>query len=363
MFARLAFTKLIADHSKMQAQISPSLTIVCCIEAGRLERQTIRMIGSLREFGGALSKVRVLAVIGRGGPSLQSSTLDELSKLGAELFKANSDENPATWFGYANKAAAVSTAQRLAASDLIAWVDSDVLFAAPPTGLILCSDVDFAARSEFLPPAIRPDDPAHVGYWKAILGLFDLDLAEVPWVDRQDGRPAQKMFFNSGIFVWRRSSSFAGAYCAAFEILLKSRLAQRNGTFHFVDQVILTPVVLQQALRWGHLSANEHFMIFDGFIDGLDAAPPMQDAQILHYSRSLDEPFRKRFLFRLERETPHVFSYLAEIERLSISAEGQSVAVRATRLWRGLRWRIHSQRVRRCPDDGTRFAISEGVVR
>lgn len=61
--------------------------------------------------------------------------------------------NPFKWFNYANKIAAVSIAQSLSTTDLIAWLDSDTIIANEPSELILESHVDFAARCEFLPRA------------------------------------------------------------------------------------------------------------------------------------------------------------------------------------------------------------------
>jgi hypothetical protein len=337
----------------------PPLTIVCCIEAGPLEQQTLLMIRSLRHFGGELADVPVIAVVGRRGPELQSATRRNLDQLGATLEYAQHGDNPAPWFPYGNKAAAVAVGQRYATTEIVAWLDSDILVAQQPSGLLLPEGCDFAGRSEFLPPAIMPDDPANVGYWSAVCRLFGLDLAAIPWVDRGDCRPPQKMFFNSGVFAWRRSSKFAAAYGDAFSRLLRSRLAQRNGDFHFIDQVILTPVVLGQGLPWHHLSGDEHFMIFQGFIDGPDAAPVMSSAELIHYSRSLHEPFRERFMARLREEVPYLHRWLIcipEQQQADAPSGTRRLTLAALRKWRGLCWRFHARRVRRCKDDGTDFS-------
>jgi hypothetical protein len=330
------------------------VTIVCCVEAGALEAQTITMVRSLRTFAGELANVPVIAVVGRRGAPLRTKTNEELGALGVRLVYAAPRDNPAPWFGYANKAAAVATAQKLANTETIAWVDSDVLFVKPPTGLILEGGCDFAARCEFLPPAVHEGDGANVAYWRAVCDLFGVDFASVPWIDGGEGRPPQKMFFNSGIFVWRRSTNFAQAYQHAFARLLRSRLSQADGTFHFIDQVILTPTVLGDQLRWCHLARDEHFMIFQGFIDGADAAPDMSGAQLLHYSKSLQPPFRQRFLERLRKELPHIHSFVTSSGDADIASGTWSPLLSALRVWRGARWRLHGTRVRPCVDQGQR---------
>jgi hypothetical protein len=162
------------------------------------------------------------------------------------------------------------------------------------------------------------------------------------------------MFFNSGIFVWRRSTNFARTYQDAFARLLKSRLAQANGTFHFIDQVILTPTVLANHLRWRHLAREEHFMIFQGFLDGAAAAPDMSGAQILHYSKSLQPPFRERFLERLRKELPHVHSFVTSSGETDSAPSAGSPLVSALRIWRGARWRLYGMTVRSCVDQRLR---------
>jgi hypothetical protein len=162
------------------------------------------------------------------------------------------------------------------------------------------------------------------------------------------------MFFNSGIFVWRRSTNFARTYQDAFVRLLKSRLAQANGTFHFIDQVILTPTVLANHLRWRHLAREEHFMIFQGFLEGAAAAPNMSGAQLLHYSKSLQPPFRERFLERLRKELPHVHSFVTSSGETDSAPSAGSPLVSALRIWRGARWRLYGMTVRSCVDQRLR---------
>jgi hypothetical protein len=332
------------------------LTIVCCIEAGSLEEQTLRMITSLRDFGGRFASSPVIAVVGRRGPKLLRATLERLRELKVEVCHAEPGDNPSPWFPYGNKAAAVVVAQREARTEAIAWLDSDIFVVREPTGLELGQAEDFAARSEFLPPAVVPGCRANVGYWSRVCDLFGLRFEDVPWVERDDGRPAQKMFFNSGVFVWRRATGFAGAYRAAFERLLASRLAQRDGDFHFIDQVILTPAVLNEKLRWRQLRQDEHFMIFQGFVDGPHAAPSMSGAELIHYSRSLDPPVRPRFLQRIERELPLFADWLAPRLGQSPRPRGsRAITLKMLKKFRGARWRLHARQVHHITDDGLRL--------
>lgn len=323
----------------------PSLTFVCCIEAGWIEVQTLRMIESLRRFGGRFSQLPLIAVIPRFGAPLRRETTARLHELGVQLVKADPGTNYLRWLGYSNKVAAVMTAQRLAQTATIAWTDSDILYAQAPEGLELAEDCDFAARCEHLPPAVYDHDRSHAPYWQAVCALFGVDFDSVPWIDLKEGKPPQKMYFNSGLFVWRRSSGFAEAYAAAFRRILDSRIAQPSGAFHFADQVVIMPVILAQGFRWRHLERNEHFMIFEGFVDGPDAAPAMTQAQVIHYSKSFNPPHRAKLLARLEKEVPELHAWVVSHERPTPRNDLRRPLMAALKMMRGLRYRAHGRRV------------------
>ena len=54
------------------------ITFVCCVESGSLESQTIRMVESLRRYGGKFANAPVIAVTPRFGAPLSKATLQVL---------------------------------------------------------------------------------------------------------------------------------------------------------------------------------------------------------------------------------------------------------------------------------------------
>lgn len=289
----------------------------------------------------------------RLGAPLQSHTILELEALNAKLI-IDKKINPATWFNYANKIAAVKIAQNLATTELIAWLDSDILVNQPPTELILSENIDFAARGEYLPPAIHEDKTENIPYWTELTKLFNCDYSNIPQLMIDHRQLLIRMYFNSGVFVWRRSSNFAELYFEYFKTLLHSRLAQHDGEFFTADQVILTPIILRNSLRWMHLGYKCHHMTFQFQIDGTVASPSMDNSALIHYSRSLDEKFRVKFLKRLELETPKLYAFvladLANEKRNANERVGlvfRKVLARVLRIFRGVFWRIYASRVKR----------------
>ena len=69
----------------VEAQADRAPTIVCCIENGRIERQTLLMLELLRRWGGPLGQSRVLAVMPRSGRRPSVETVSALETFDVEL--------------------------------------------------------------------------------------------------------------------------------------------------------------------------------------------------------------------------------------------------------------------------------------
>ncbi len=330
----------------------PSLTLVCCVEHGRLEAQTLLMVRSLRTFGGALSTLPVIAVVGRIGAPLSRRTVDDLSALGVRLIHSPHRDNPFPWFNYANKIVAVALANRICDTETIAWIDSDILFAGPPEGLKLTDEEDFAGRCEPIMPSVEAGSPRNRNYWYELCRVTGSNFDDLIWLDR-DPQPKKILYFNSGAFVWRRSSDFAAVYADSFRRLLASRIAQSDGSFFAADQIILNSVVTRAKLRWRHMRVEDHHMIFPGLLEGDIAAPHMGRSSILHYSGSLAEPYRPILLARLADECPHLADWLAKEDQRTGDSTirlANAVFAKALRVWRGFQWRLFERRAIRIAD-------------
>jgi hypothetical protein len=323
----------------------PDTTAVCCVEFGRLEEQTVLMVRSLRAFGGAFADIQVLAVIGRRGPPLRSATLEEFARLGVKVVKAEAADNPATWLNYANKIAAVATADALAETSQISWFDSDMFVLREPSAIQLEDGEDLAAQCHHLPPAVLEGDATHVAYWTRVCALFGVDFADVPWTRAADHLPRQKLNFTSGLFTWRRGSGFARRYWDAVRRLLDARIAQATGEFFTADQVVLTPLIVRDGIRWKSLGVADHSIVLGPFLEaGGSDVPPFDQARILHYSNSFAEPYRPLLEERLRAEVPEFWNWL---QRQQLDLGQSSPLNRAyaalLRAGRGLRYRTYAR--------------------
>ncbi len=319
-------------------------TIVCCVEAGRLEAQTVLMAASLRAFGGALAPSRVLAVVGRHGPPLLPATVRALDALGVEIHRAPRAGIGYEWMGYSNKVRAIAHAQAVATSGQVVWLDSDILIVGDLSDLLLPDGIDVAVRQEPVMPSVTAADRGNEDYWRSLAGIVGADYASIPWLD--DGRGERLAYFNSGVIVWRRASTFAARYAEAFDRLLRSRLAQRDGSFFAADQVIIAPVIAREGFAWRQLPLRSHRMVFPALLQSDQQS--WQGSALLHYSGSLDGDLRPIFERRLRAELPRAADWLAA-QRPPEGDHGAPARALATVLktWRHLRWRRYAARVRK----------------
>lgn len=322
--------------------MSERTTFVCAIESGRLEDETLLMVQSLRRFGGSLADTPVLAVLGRKGPPLRRGIREPLEQLGVRIVQAPAGANRYPWFGYSNKIMAIQTADRLAETPIVTWLDSDVLITAAPEGLLLREDEDFAARTEPLNAAVTNTDRRNENYWIALCALVGVDYARLPWVADEAGE--RLAYFNSGVFSWRRTSGFAEAYVSAFWRLLDSRIALPSGSFFSADQVTLSPVMTKLGLRWRHLSHRDHHMIFPPL---LAKGPSIAGSAVLHYSRSMQPDHLPILMARINAENPELGQWLVD-RSVTVAPESRGIAMRrwALRKWRGLHWALFAHRIR-----------------
>ncbi len=106
------------------------------MESGELEPKTIRMVDSLRRFGGRFSDLDVVAVTPRMGAPLESSTRRRLTELDVRLVRIR-PQTRYVWHHYMNKAQAVMAVEERVDSEAILWMDSDIIFLREPNELEL----------------------------------------------------------------------------------------------------------------------------------------------------------------------------------------------------------------------------------
>jgi hypothetical protein len=295
-----------------------ALTFVCCIESGPLEGMTLLLVESLRKWGGAFAQCKVVAVTPRFGPPLGRATHKGLAQLGVEYLRV-SDRNKHAWFGFLNKPYAIAIAEERATTPCLAWIDGDILVVGEPTELALKDDEDFAACAfDRNIGSTGPDDPFD-RYWQKVAEVFQISVDSLPWIVTEQEKTRIRLYWNSGLFVWRRSVGFAHQFLEDCKRLLESPVASAEAGIYFTDQVTLGITMVKMKLRWRALSYAYNYAL-GSKINHLYDPAKFRETHIVHYHdvlwpHSWDESMR-----RIKEDRPDVHDWLQQHGPLRVSS-------------------------------------------
>jgi len=261
------------------------ITFACCVEYGTLEEGTVRLVESLRQFGGSMAGSRVIAVTPRRGAPLRPETLRRFSELGIEYVRT-APRNRYTWMAYTNKYFALREAEKRATGDLVAWVDSDVLVTRPPTGLLLSSDEDFGScpRDKNI-GTTGPGDEYH-DYWLKVSRDAGQNLDDLPWVTTTADHARIRLYWNAGIFVYRPASGFLDTWHHLSEQILDATDASTVNRLWWTDQVALSFAAMKARCRIRNLGGELNYGIASYFKDHL-TPDDLADSVLMHYHDSM----------------------------------------------------------------------------
>lgn len=321
----------------------PSMTIVVCIESGILEPLTIRMVDSLRRFGGRFANLDVIAVTPRMTPPLSHQTQRRMAELGIRHLQVSPD-NPYSWHHYMNKAEAIAAVEERVTTEAIAWVDSDILFLREPNGLELLPGVDFLASA---PDAgvigskgdTDPNDP----FWQRSAAVIRKDADELPWLHTGDGHRI-RFYWNAGLYVYRRAARFGREFLSDFKIFLDRRVARTHSQVHFMDQVVLGLTVIRLGLAWRALPDSSNFPVCSYLPANYDAAK-VAGVSVLHFHDSMNPELWNKLLGTLVPAHPQVREWLEPQGPIALPPSVlSSLARESLRISRGVQRRVYYAR-------------------
>lgn len=315
------------------------LTIACCVENGQLEEGVIRLVESLRANGGRYADATVVAVNPRVGPPLAATTLARFAELGV-VYRSLFPRNRFAWLGYFNKYFALKEAEKLAGDGLVAFFDSDMIVLGEPTELSLPEGVDMGcvARDKNI-GTTGPGDPDHK-YWISMCGILGLDIDDVPMVTTEVEGVDIRLYWNSGVFVYRPETRLADLWRAAMEKVLDETPAKYANKAFWVDQVVLSLVVVKEGLSFLNLPGSLNYGIASHFKDHL-TPEDLASAQILHYHDAMKPSQWAWFLEQLREPQPEVYRWLAGRGPVVLTPRPhESASKQALRLERSARRRV-----------------------
>lgn len=289
----------------------PSTTVVACVEAGELEPKTIRMVDSLRRFGGRFADVEVVTVTPRAGPRLAAETRRRLQNLGVRHIRVR-PKTRYVWHHYMNKAQAVMAAEEIVDTDSIFWIDSDIIFLREPNDLELPTGVDFIASAPDtgLIGSSGSDDP-HDAFWSRCTSLVGRRVDDLPWLTTGDGNRI-RFYWNAGLFVYRRSTHFGREFVSDFERAMVGGVARNHAQVHGMDQVILGLTVLRLGIAWKAVQDTNNFPVIS-FLPHNFAPRKVEAVDVLHYHDSMSPQLLPKLVETLRPAHPAAAGWLESL--------------------------------------------------
>jgi len=323
------------------------LCFVCCIESGILESLTLRLVESIRSFGGGFSKSPIVAVTPRRGPRLSRATVVRLRELDVEYIRMPLIPRYA-WFNFLNKPAALAHVEEQADAASIAFVDSDVLVLGEPIALALPDGVDvIAAVPDIAVGATTGPGDEMDDAWRALCELCSVKLDDLPWVTTRLDRQQIRLCFQAGVFAYRRELGLGTAYRDAVISTMDGGIRLPGTAWTFLEQALLAPLVVGRGLRWRQLPFD-HNLTMASYLTQYFRAEELRDARLVHYHDSMAPHFWPTFLERLAVDHASVGSWLEPLGPAVDEAPWDARMVRtAMRAQRGLRRRAHHVRADR----------------
>jgi hypothetical protein len=285
---------------------APTITFVFCIESGQLEGIGIRAIESLRRWGGSLANSPVIAVQPRFGPPLDRATLWRFASLNVSYLNVR-PERRYQWSHFLNKPKALLAAEETAGTELIVWLDDDILVVGEPSDYLLSPEHDFAATAPDKGVGTSgPGDP-NEAYWAQAAEILGIDINKLEYIQTTKGDQRIRLYWNAGIFVYRASTQFAHIYTEACVRLFDARLAHRKSGLFFNEQVALS--LTSATLRWRYLHCSHNF----GMATWSGESYPIEEllaARVLHYHNWMTANNQLRFPGIIEAAHPEVAQFL-----------------------------------------------------
>ena len=218
----------------------PSIVFIICTEPGILEKQSLLLVESLRNFGGSLKDVPVYSFQPRRGKDLSKNTLKLFEDLQVchQKFLLNVKY---PMYGVANKPFACAYAEETIDADILVFLDSDQCFFSSPNQLLLSPEYDVAVRPEDLNLiGSKGKNEKNEEYWSNLYRICQTkyQIFVNTTVDNQKIRA----YWNSGLVAVRSNRGIFTAWRNNFEKVMELGIQPERGLF-FVEQSVLSATI------------------------------------------------------------------------------------------------------------------------
>ncbi|MBU1081507.1 MAG: DJ-1/PfpI family protein, partial [Spirochaetes bacterium] len=176
-------------------------------------REAALLVGSLREWGGAMRDSPVICMAPGGPEAVPAGNRAGLEALGCEIVGFEPDPRIDS-FPLAAKAGAAAAAERLASgkADVVVWMDPDTVFVREPSELLLPAGAVVAAKPVHHRLIGRPWGAGSDDFWRAVYAACGAEPSrDFPVTTIIDREPIGA-YFNAGLLAVRPGAGVLAAW-------------------------------------------------------------------------------------------------------------------------------------------------------
>jgi|SRR5262245_1646287 len=289
--------------------MTPPITFVTCIESGPLETQVLRLVESLRRFGGAYADCPVWAIKPRFGPPVSRHTRSEFDRLRVG-YRHTTRTDPHGWYAYINKTRALMLAEEQGDTDFVGWLDADLLVTGEPSELLPGPEEDITAcSSDNCGGTTGPEDRCEP-FWREACAAVGVDIEQLPWVTTHREGDRIRLYWNSGVFVFRRGTGLAAEHDRCTRRLLDVNLGSAVTGVFFTEQFGLCLAAAKLNLRRRQLPHSHNYEMGSAIHDQWYREEKLRAARIVHFHDCMWPAFWPTFLDCLKATHPAVATWL-----------------------------------------------------
>lgn len=300
----------------MAFMVCKDISFVCCIESGSLEDPTIRLIRSLRQFGGSLANSQIIAVTPRFGLPLNVKTRSALDLLNVEYLDRRWSNHKYSWFKFFNKPLSLIYAREKIKSPVTCFLDSDLLVFGEPSALRLNDHEDIVAcPSDIKEMGSTGPGDIYEPIWRANLELNGISPDTFPWTITCYDNIRIRLYWNSGVFAYRSSSKFADEYLNTTIKALENSTISKSPTYSlgFNEMAALGISAVKLNLKWRELPFTYNFSCGTRYpLDNCNHDVALH-AKIFHYHDALWPEHWTRFIHQLDPIRPTEAAWLKKL--------------------------------------------------
>lgn len=261
-----------------------------------------------------MANAPVIAVTPRFGPPLARETYQGFERLNVQYVRPDK-KSRYSWFKFLNKPRAMVAGEELSTTELVCWLDSDLLILGEPEKLILNEGEDFAAcASDKEMGTSGPEDPFDT-LWKENCRSLGLDIESLPWITTEQDEKRIRLYWNGGIFVYRRSTGFANHYLQTCIQLLDARIITNlpGYSIGINEMSAIGLAMVKRELQWRALPYTHNYPMMSKTHNDWYNEEHLKSTRILHYHDSMWPHFWSVFIKCLSDTHPDVADWLTSI--------------------------------------------------